>query len=213
MYLHVEKYGLQNHVQHCIINNCSGEIDKWKQIVKKAIWQTEVVKWKVSCVFYRQLDIYKESVNRIELHAWWSLLKLRPHLGKSVSSLMAVLLGGQPSGLQCNFSKSGCRICNSVLTDDCKHILLHCPGMTETRERNIELIRYNMPPAMLISYDKMNEYEQLVFLLSGLNSRSTSEWPDLYEAIAQWLYEIYRRRKQKYMLLEEMIYVMDGLTD
>ena len=43
------------------------------------------------------LNIYRETVNKIEIHPWWALAKLRPHLFKMFSSLIAVLCDGQPA--------------------------------------------------------------------------------------------------------------------
>ena len=78
-------------------------------------------------MFYKDLDMYRLSVQNIEPHAWWSVLRMRPYLNKYVASVMAVLMGGQPSGLQCNLSKSACRICNTYEIENVTHILLRCP--------------------------------------------------------------------------------------
>ena len=60
-----------------------------------------------------------------------------------------------------------------------------------------------MPRAMLVSFEHLTENERLTFLLSGLQSRSTIEWPNVYESIAQWVYGLYKTRKIKYELLEK----------
>ena len=131
MYKHAKKYGLDADIRKCLIDESThiGEIEKWKTTVKNIIWQHEIAKWKISCMLYKELDIYRLSIDKLAMHAWWSLLRLRPNLGKQVSGTMAVLLGGQPSGLQSNFGGSPCGICDARVKDNNVHILLHCEDL------------------------------------------------------------------------------------
>ena len=166
------------------------------------IWKTEVIKWRLSCLLYKELDIYRDSIDGIEMNAWWSLLKLRPHLGKYASAVMAVLLGGQPSGLQCNFKGLSCLLCDSREKDDKKHVLLYCEALSYKRNSYLQIVFDKMPQAMLTSYKLLNENQKMTFLLSGLQSKSTTEWPDTYEAIVRWVYFSYATRKNMYDSLD-----------
>ena len=157
-------------------------------------------------MLYKELDIYRMCIDKLQMNTWWSLLKLRPFLGKLVSGVMAVLLGGQPSGLQCNFGGSPCRICDARVKDTKVHVLLYCEAMTLDRQNKLKVVIERMPQPMKNSYNDLNINEKLSFLLSGLKSNSTFEWPDVYEAIAQWVYCMYETRKIKYDYL-------DGLSD
>ena len=206
MYTHAMKYGLDVDVRECLLNmnTYMGKIDKWKTIVKNVIWQNEIAKWKISCMLYKELDIYRMCIDKLAMNAWWSLLKLRPYLGKQVSGVMAVLLGGQPSGLQCNFGGAPCRICDARVKDTKTHVLLYCEAMQRDREIKLNIVLDSMPPAMKNSCTNLNGNERLIFLLSGLKSNSTTEWPDVYEAIAHWVYSMYEKRKEKYDYLDEM---------
>ena len=87
------------------------------------------------------------------MHAWWSLFKSRPKLGKAVSSVMAVLLGGQPSGMQSNFNHSPCNICCERAEDCSKHVLLHCSALNDIRKKYFEKIIDKMPSAMKMSFN------------------------------------------------------------
>ena len=62
------------------IDKYTGKIEYWKTTVKKVIWQTEIIKWRISCMLYKELDVYRLSVHKLEMNAWWSFLKLRPYL-------------------------------------------------------------------------------------------------------------------------------------
>ena len=90
-------------------------------------------------------------------------------------------------------------------TDNKSHILFHCQATHYERSRNLGQVLHKMPQAMSNSYQTLSENEKLVFLLSGLKSNSTAEWPDIYEAIARWVFAIYQTRKSKYD-------GMDGMT-
>ena len=89
MYKHAVRYGFENRIMYCVQNNVVGQIEQWKVLVKKVIRQTEIFKWRASCMMYRDLHVYNSCVLQIEMHAWWSVLKLRPYFKKHVASVMA----------------------------------------------------------------------------------------------------------------------------
>ena len=89
MYKHAVRYGFEKRIMDSIQNNVVGQIEHWKVLVKKVIWKTEIVKWRASCMMYRELHVYNSCVLQIEMHAWWSVLKLRPYFKKHVASVMA----------------------------------------------------------------------------------------------------------------------------
>ena len=55
-----------------------------------------------------------------------------------------------------------------------------------------------MPFAMRNAYTHMNDHEKLVFLLSGMKVTCTAEWPELFQAIARWVYTMYGIRCTSY---------------
>ena len=67
------------------------------------------------------------------MHPWWKYVDKQPHMKRYVSALMAVLMGGQPKGLQCNFDSIKCKICSSGARDSPAHILFECTALQETR--------------------------------------------------------------------------------
>ena len=202
MYKHAVRYGFENKIMECVNNSIVCQIEPWKILVKKAVWKSEIFKSRASCMLYRNLDAYSSCVRNIEMHAWWSVLKARPCLKKHVASVMAALLGGQPSGLQCNFSGTICRICHLRERDDVVHILFICPALQITRQQNIMYVIREMPLAMKATLLNCNAKERANFFLSGLQCRYTCEWIRLYESIARWVYSMYKIRKSHYDSLD-----------
>ena len=78
------------------------------------------------------------------------------------------------------------------------HVLLHCEALNSERQNEIEKIINAMPQGMQVSFYAMNDCEKIIFMLSGLKSKCTLEWPDVYEAIARWVYCMYELRKCMY---------------
>ena len=55
---------------------------------------------------------------------------------------------------------------------------------------------------MLNEYNEMSIQSKCNFLLSGLNNSYVHEWSDLYAAIAQSVWDIYKCRDEKYKALD-----------
>ena len=61
-----------------------------------------------------------------------------------------------------------------------------------------------MPRVMQNEFQSMSVQEKLNFLLSGLNNCYVSEWDALYGAIAQFVWDMYMRRDEKYNILSDI---------
>ena len=100
---------------------------------------------------YRELDVYRSSVYMINVNVWWKLTTRCPYLTRQVSSVMAVLMGVQPKGLEVHYRKcyeSTCKICCSRETDSAVHVLMECNGLKEHRDKHLTEISKLMPYAM-----------------------------------------------------------------
>ena len=201
MFYHATKYGMLEDIRKCLnVDNCLN-IEYWKSHVKKIIWQVEYDRWRFTCSMHEKLVMYRECVVKIEIHPWWSLLRIRPYLNKAVASVMSVLLGSQPKGLQVNFDYTLCRLCCSRSPDTCSHILLYCDCLAEIRAKWFGLITGQMPDAMKRDYHNIIGEKKLTFLLSGMHVNCQIDWPDLYEAIALFVCEMYTHRKELYDMI------------
>jgi len=120
-----------------------------KARVKQSIWQTEIGNWKASCLMYSQLSDYCEILTNIKTIAWWSFVKAHPRKIKQTCCVVALFLGAQPKGLQNNYGRRSCKMCVDFEVDTPKHVLLHCTGLIDFRNRHLQLVQSHMPVAMI----------------------------------------------------------------
>ena len=132
--------------------------------------------------------------NNIEIHAWWHAAHDIPHLSRKFFTIMSLLLGSPPSGMQCDIGKHTCSLCNEHVKPDAYHCLFACDSLRDIRQKSMERIRLSMPSGMQIDFDKMKSSQKLNFLLSGFNIKYTREWRILYENVARGVSDIYSKR-------------------
>ena len=198
MYKTVTKYGLQSVLIRTINDGEISKLASLKTMTKKIIWENEVTKWKASCIMYRELSIYRNTMNDIKLHPWWNLARRRPHLYNAISSVMAVLLGGQPRKLQQNFGSRACGLCLVGALESPQHILFECESLQVHRRRLWPGVLLHMPRAMQREVMLCEPIQKTTLLLSALNSTFIPEWVDIYENIAKYVYDMYIARNKQY---------------
>ena len=54
------------------------------------------MKWYATCILYGDLNIYSELVTSVKIHNWWIVTQKIPRIFKSLSSIMAILMGDNP---------------------------------------------------------------------------------------------------------------------
>ena len=150
---------------------------------------------------YNKLTLYRNVIHDIQVLAWWSYARSHPRKLKQVQATVALLLGTQPRGMQHNLNGQNCILCDDHLTDSCLHIMFGCCEMDMTRAYWLSVIRFLMPRVMQHEFQSMSVQEKLTFLLSGLNNCYVSEWDALYRAIAQFVWDKYMCRDEKYKMI------------
>jgi len=173
----LEAYKMDDLLKTCMLSGNFGKFIQWKKLIKNVIWSHERMRWRASCMMYSQLSLYVDSIQDIKLHPWWQFARLRPSFTKYVSCVIAVLQGGQPLGLQCNFESKICQICGLRQKDNHCHILFACLADDLLKETTLEKCR---------------------LLLSGLKCGFVCEWMDIYANISKFVFDIYHSRKLAY---------------
>ena len=193
------KYGLMELLRQFICNGSNDMLKRAKSNVKNVIISLETDRWKASCMMYSELSIYMKCVRSINVHVWWSLAKTRPNLIYKIAAILAVCMGNQPKGLQCNFNRKLCYLCDQRQLDSPKHILFECDAFAIYRFSKLKQIIECMPEGMRYSFRNISLDEKVILLLSGLHCEVyIKEWSNLMIEICEYVYEIYRQRKTKY---------------
>ena len=96
-----------------------------KSRIKKHIYDVEVEQCgKATCLLYNSMDDVL-ATESIRINCWWSFAKATPLDSNKASSLMTVMMGGQPGGYQQsqNFNRDVCSLYNVLIYDSAMHII------------------------------------------------------------------------------------------
>ena len=157
----------------------------------------------MTCTLYKQLALYQKSVEHIKLHCWWNVAKHYPSATRQISSVMSVLMGGQPGGMQHNFKRRSCALCHLAAPDSPTHVLFECPEISGKRTELWGSVTNSMPSALSSDIDNLNNKEKTVFILSGFRGEYIPEWKMTYVCVARFVHEMYKERNVKYTLITE----------
>ena len=195
MFQAIIEYGFLGTIQNCIRMNKFGKPETWKGIVKKTVWEYENIRWKASCILYGSLRDYSNHIGTIKLHPWWLFTKDRPHMTKYVSSVMALLLGSQPRGLQRNFNHTVCKVCDEGICDSPEHILFVCPELSLPRKTLLKEVLEIMPNRMARDFKELSQKNSVDFILNAFNSNKyVKEWSDIMDKMSRFVYFMYKKR-------------------
>ena len=197
---YVKQYGFSDIVHRCRIAGTWKMIDGLKKNVKACILTCDENLWKASCMLYRCLDIYNESVLYKKMNVWWTFVAKNSGAFKCTSSVVALLCGTQPNGLGANFgSRVRCQICSAFAIETFTHTVFECEGIIETRRIHLSELYNVMPAAMRISFCELSNQEKLTFILSGLGCKSyIKDWQDIYLKASVFIHKVYRERARQY---------------
>ena len=202
MYESVCKYKLEERLWANITTGSWEDRSAIKQLVKKVIWSHEVRCWKASSICYPELCLYCEIVIGIHMHIWWKVASRLPELTKKISSIITVIMGGQPKTMQRNLGRKKCDLCHGYDPVNAIHIICKCPALEDIRTTATGSLLATMPAAMGQNFKEMNDNEKVKFLLTALSATFTPEWLQIYKGIANFIHFMYANRARKYDILD-----------
>ena len=127
-----------------------------------------------------------------------------PQLTRVIAAVVAILLGGQPSGMQRNLTKITCKLCESGSRDEPHHVLFDCVSLDMRRILSWPKVVQCMPLGMIRDITECGSSRaNTELLLSCLVGSYIPEWGTLYAANAKFIYDMYQERKTKYDSIEE----------
>ena len=111
---------------------------------------------------------------------------------------MSLLLGGQPKTMQRNFNSRNCGLCVTWALENAQHVLFECTANEDTRGREWRKLLNALPPAMAAQYAQYSHEERLKCILAGPAGPVINEWKDVYGAMSEFVYKMYKSRAQQY---------------
>ena len=197
MFKCILKYDLQNVLIDFVMNG-GGHLPQTKVKIKKIVWEYEVKRWNSMKLMYPDLENYYNCVTRPCLNVWWKYVAKFPNMNIYVRSLMAVLMGGQPLGLQCNFNSKMCKLCTYGNLENPAHVLFACSALQDTRDNTWARLLQVMPDAMSIGIENCNNDEKINQIFTCYGGSYISEWNEIYAQTAKMVYKMYHARYESY---------------
>ena len=197
MYRMAWRYGLGLDVWEALLHGPTGTFMIKKRATKQLVWDFEKRLWRSTTVMFKNLDYYLNTIDDIKVLSWWKFVRKKPAKIRQTSCTVALLLGTQPKGMQCNYSGI-CVLCNERQQETPEHVLLRCRHYDDVRPHYVNRINSCMPLAMQRQFGSMTMSEQCQFLLSGLNNSYIEEWNSLYTEVVDFVWHMYRYRHQTY---------------
>ena len=183
------KYNIQEKVLSLLIlnpNHISRE--QWKKIVKNVIWSQYRNNWYMQCILFKSLSMFVKSVNNVAMSWMWRLCRDRPQSIRKCKCTGRLVVSSVNYYIMYTKSSKLCQLCSMYSRLCHEHVLFECPALVNERVKRWTRVIESMPAALISSIDCMNTSEKLVFILSGLNCEYVSEWRDIYEEIANFIF-------------------------
>ena len=204
MYRMAWNYDLGETIWQSLLFGATGTLGQAKQHTKRIIWAREHSEWQATCIMHSSLYVYSKSIQTIRPIAWWMYAKDNPDLLRKVCCTVSLLMGSQPAHMQCNNASRICKMCSDQATEGVTHILMKCKSYEIVRLANLGAIMFYMPAALKLCFSMKDDVEKVQFLISGLQNSYVKEWSPLYRSITNFVYDIYKKRKDMYDIMEEI---------
>ena len=204
MFRCVMKYELHTVLIEFIMNG-GGNFNQTKVKIKKIVWDREVKRWKSMKFMYPQLDDYYKCLSGPRMNIWWKYVDKHPNMNSYVRTLMAVLMGGQPKGLQCNFVSNVCKLCTTGAMETPAHVMFACPALQDTRNNTWPRLLHAMPNAMAESMTNSTDIDRFGQMLSCYGGSYIDEWEGVYSQTVKMVHQMYRARYESYKAMETFV--------
>ena len=194
----ISKFNALDELVNCIFFiDCDSEYLVIKHKINKTVLDVEHTRWRATCLMYSSLEVFRKATSNISMNCWWYFARSMPNMSIKVSSVMAVLAGGQPSRYQHNFDREPCALCDGCY-DSATHILFDCQKLEPLRYELWQKLILSMPHRLAMECNCMSNVDKLVIMLGGYGNNYIHEWREMYINTANYIHELYRRRSRLY---------------
>ena len=166
-----KKYGIYERFISAAFSGEKSSYPEGKSIIKTYVRKRDRDEWLATCIMYGNLiDIYMSVQHDVTLNIWYKVSNALPHLSDSISTVMTLIMGCQPKGMQHNFSRHICPFCDVREFDSACHVLFKCQAtrMCNYRKKGWESIMCTLPPNIQHHLNEINGELKTRFILTGL---------------------------------------------
>ena len=133
---------------------------------------------------------------KVEMLPWYKYLNVNPVGIRKIRIIAKLLLNVHHLNScrqrysQATVQSALCDKCDLGCTQNVEHILFNCPALSVKREYLWRSVTKLCPVALIDSLNAMDVQCKVAFLLSGFHI-FTSEWHEVYKAVANFIYYLY----------------------
>ena len=172
-------------------------LSQFKKMCQTKICETENQRLQLTCMMYKNLDMFSLCISSIGWWAWWIFACKRPDKVKHCRIIARLMIG--ESSLRCHtyrFGNNGTKICphcDIYVTQSVGHLLFDCQNQNLLTERNKWDLAFHeeFPIGLMRSVEEMTSEEKTEFFLSGLKNSYTQEWKNVYVVISDFIVNMY----------------------
>ena len=194
------KYDLRDILDRALKSGDYMQIKSFKQLVSNVMGQYEHERFKISCLLYKSLTLFRDAVPKIGMWTWWKYMHAYPLESYKVR-ILARLLHGQNAlnEVIARFNKGDpkCTLCESQSVENVKHLLFECSGLDDVRLPLWNNVMDSAPQGMRDSLENEDAYSRAIFIISAMSSDFVPEWSELYSAFLNYCYTLYMARQQR----------------
>ena len=169
-----------------------------KRLLKRVVWELDYKRWQATKLCYPELELFYECIKNINMHPWWSLATIYPHLVHKIGTIISILMGGQPKGMLCNMNSKLCKLCSYRARDDVTHLLFECEGLKTIQDTGWATVILLMTEGMRCDMERLTYKEKSTLILSCYGNTFIPDWTDLYAATLNFVHLIYQKRADMY---------------
>ena len=179
-----KKYNLLNDVINAISSGEYMSMVNWKRKVKDVVTSHDLKRWKVTCTLYQSLKYIFLDINDFTLSPWWQHAYVDISFVHKSKHIIQLLVGNGRHDYEL------CKKCNTALVT-VEHILFDCVAMTQVRTLLWRNVENHCLPALIQDLNHMNSRDRTIMILNGFNVNYVVEWYNLYNAVGNFIYEMY----------------------
>lgn len=171
---------------------------RWRATVDRAVKDTQVVRWKMSCFMYQKLKNFTSFVPEAVLVQWWRVCKSRPDLTMKCKAVIALVVGEHSldSGRgKYTYNSKLCKLCNAYAEETIHHFLFECTGLKSHIIMLPPKVWEAISPVMVRCIACMTSEKQVQFILGEMGNTFVPEWSAIHQSIIVFVHGLYETRK------------------
>jgi hypothetical protein len=188
-----KKYNVLQYILYSMLNGFTLTNVQWKKKIKTIIKERECQRHIATLSMYKGTKLFLSAIKTPQLWTWWEYASRNPKSWRKCKNLAQFLTGYRRYHEFFNRDKI-CNVC--LINSECPltHILFECTELITTRENHWNTVRQHVPAPFIETFEPMQAFAKTCFIMNGMNSKFSSEFEAIYEAILMFVNSMFEER-------------------